>query len=102
MMDTRCECCGLPSEDIVSYGEADSHGHTWTHHVCVQCSRQCSSDEEGTPVHMKPGWPKTPETFKEYRASVEPPCEHEWHYYGSVNGEPDYGCQLCGATRRDA
>ncbi len=27
-------------------------------------------------------------------------CEHDWHYYGTVNGQPDYGCQKCGATRR--
>ena len=26
-------------------------------------------------------------------------CEHDWHYYGTVNGKPDYGCQKCGASK---
>jgi hypothetical protein len=23
-------------------------------------------------------------------------CEHDWHYYGNLNGRPEYACQLCG------
>lgn len=26
-------------------------------------------------------------------------CEHSWHRFGEVNGVPDIGCQLCGATK---
>jgi hypothetical protein len=29
-----------------------------------------------------------------------PHCEHEWHLYGTRNGELDWGCQRCGATHR--
>jgi len=27
-------------------------------------------------------------------------CEHDWHYYGTVNGVPHYACQTCGEVRR--
>lgn len=26
-------------------------------------------------------------------------CEHDWHYYGAVNGQPHYACQSCGEKR---
>jgi hypothetical protein len=62
----RCECCGL-ERPTVPYGEADSSGHLWTYHTCAECQAGCSSDEEGRPAHMLPGWPGTPETFESYR-----------------------------------
>ncbi len=46
-----CECCGAPSGGI-PYGEADSQGHTWTHYTCDECQSNCTSDEEGRPVHV--------------------------------------------------
>ena len=36
-----------------------------------------------------------------YLSPPAPGCEHDWHRFGTVNGEPDYGCQKCGATRRE-
>ncbi len=27
-------------------------------------------------------------------------CEHDWHYYGTVNSQPEYVCQKCGKVRR--
>jgi hypothetical protein len=29
----------------------------------------------------------------------QPTCQHDWHYYGTTNGIPDYACQTCGVTR---
>lgn len=60
---TPCECCGAaPATE--TYGEADDAGHVWTHHVCGDCRRDCSSDPAtGSPVHMRAGWDGRPETF---------------------------------------
>lgn len=48
---TPCQCCGA-APATVHYGEADSHGHAWQHSVCQDCYDDCSSDEEGRPVHL--------------------------------------------------
>ena len=26
-------------------------------------------------------------------------CEHSWHRFGTINGQPDVACQLCGKTQ---
>ena len=49
-----CECCGelVPHGGLIVYGEADRHGHTWTHYACERCYGHCSSDDDGNPVHV--------------------------------------------------
>lgn len=36
-----------------------------------------------------------PEVF----ATAQYPCEHDWHYYGTYNGVPEWYCQTCGAKK---
>lgn len=62
-----CECCGC-ADGGIPYGEPDATGTLMTHYKCHECLDQCSSDEEGNPVHMLPGWDGKPETFEAYRA----------------------------------
>ena len=62
-----CECCGKIAP-CTPYGEADSSGHVWTHYTCDACQNHCSSDEEGNPVHMLPGWDGSSATFELHRA----------------------------------
>lgn len=49
----KCNCCGQTAP-LVSYGEADRGGHTWTHSVCEPCRAGCTSDEDGRPLHVGP------------------------------------------------
>jgi hypothetical protein len=35
-------------------------------------------------------------------AILQATCEHEWHYFGTINGKPDIACQSCGLTKPDA
>ena len=66
-----CECCGR-DRDLFPFGEADRTGHVWTHYVCHDCEQSCSSDDDGSPVHMLPGWPGTQETFEQF-VDLTPP-----------------------------
>lgn len=66
--DSKCECCGKAAA-TVAYSEPDSSGHLWQHSICEQCNEHCSSDEDGSPVHMSPEWDGSPETFEACRCT---------------------------------
>lgn len=62
-----CECCRR-APGGATYGMADHAGQVRHHHVCAPCSAGCSTDDDGGPVHMLPGWPGTAETFAAFVA----------------------------------
>ena len=65
---TMCECCGI-KDATVAYSEPDESGHLWQHCVCERCHGACSSDENGTPVHMSPEWDGTAAKFDACRCT---------------------------------